>query len=93
MGEKGAHVGHARQRGVRTAIGARTAMGAQMATGGALGGGARPRGAYARPPNDGRGLIPRGGRGTHMRTPIIGGANGGRARLQGGGYICLAFLI
>jgi hypothetical protein len=50
MGEKGAHVGHAWQRGARMwgvhgNGGARTAMGARAARGGARGNGGHARGA------------------------------------------------
>jgi hypothetical protein len=57
------------------------------------GGRARPRGAYACVPNDGHGLMPCSWRGTHTYAPIIGVMSWGRARLQGGGYICLTLLI
>jgi hypothetical protein len=101
-GEKGAHVGRARQQGraqqrgiacgARAAREARTAKGRARQGGAALGGHARPSGAYARAPNGGRGPRHVGGVGAYARAHHWG-ANGGRARLQRGAYICFALLI
>jgi hypothetical protein len=54
-------------------MGARTATGARVARGGR----ARPRGAYARAPNDGRGLSPRGWCGRIHARPSLGVRTGG----------------
>jgi hypothetical protein len=66
-------------------------QGAHAAGRGRVGGGgrARPSGAYVHAPNGGCGPRHVGGVGAYMGAV---GANAGRARLQGGAYICFALL-
>jgi hypothetical protein len=72
--------------------GACTGKGCAREGGTAWGGRARPSGAYTRTPNGGRGPRHVGDVGAYARARQWG-ANGGRARLQGGAYICFALLI
>jgi hypothetical protein len=84
----GAHVA----RGARTEKGAHTGKGRAREGGAVWGRRARPCGAYARTSNGGRGPCHVGGVGAYARARQWG-ANRGRARLQGGAYICFALLI